>query len=235
MISKHRIEMPTQPAELRIKNFDEVELGFTEEQAIAEAQRCIQCKKPKCVEGCPVNVKIPEFIKLITERKFDEAAKKIKETNSLPAICGRVCPQETQCEAKCVLGIKGEPVSIGRLERFAADNETTETIPIIRKKNKKVAVVGAGPAGLTAAGELAKFGYDVDVFEALHEPGGVLVYGIPEFRLPKKIVQKECDYIRKLGVNIKCNYVIGKIFTIDDLLKNGYKAVFMNNDAGLPN
>jgi len=227
--------MPTQPAELRIKNFDEVELGFTEEQAIAEAQRCIQCKKPKCVEGCPVNVKIPEFIKLITERKFDEAAKKIKETNSLPAICGRVCPQETQCEAKCVLGIKGEPVSIGRLERFAADNETTETIPIIRKKNKKVAVVGAGPAGLTAAGELAKFGYDVDVFEALHEPGGVLVYGIPEFRLPKKIVQKECDYIRKLGVNIKCNYVIGKIFTIDDLLKNGYEAVFMGNGAGLPN
>jgi len=229
-----RTKMRTQPAEIRIHNFDEVELGFSAEQAITEAKRCIQCKKPKCVEGCPVKVKIPEFIKLIAEGKFDAAAKKIKETNSLPAICGRVCPQETQCESKCVLGIKGEPVSIGRLERFAADNETTEEIPQIKTNNKKVAIVGSGPAGLTAASELAKNGFIVTIFEALHQPGGVLRYGIPEFRLPKSIVDKECSYIEKLGVTIKCNYIIGKILKIDDLFAKGYSAIFMANGAGLP-
>lgn len=232
--NKIRVEMPVQAPELRIKNFGEVELGFTDEQAITEAKRCIQCKKPKCVEGCPVNVQIPEFIKLIAEKKFDEAAKKIKETNALPAVCGRVCPQETQCEGKCVLGIKSEPVSIGRLERFAADHETTEYIPEIKKNNKKVAIVGSGPAGLTAASELAKRGYSVTIYEALHKPGGVLTYGIPEFRLPKNIVYKECDYVKKLGIEFACNYIIGKIFSIDQLLKNGYSAVFMGNGAGLP-
>ena len=233
-LNKHRSEMPVQNPEIRIKNFGEVELGFTEEQAVAEAKRCIQCKKPKCVEGCPVNVQIPEFIKLIAEKKFDAAAKKIKETNALPAICGRVCPQEAQCEGKCVLGIKSEPVSIGRLERFAADREETEFIPEIKKNNMKVGIVGSGPAGLTAASELAKRGYEVTIYEALHKPGGVLTYGIPEFRLPKKIVHKECDYIKKLGVEIACNYVVGKIFSIDEMFKRGYSAVFMGNGAGLP-
>ncbi|HPN32223.1 MAG TPA: NADPH-dependent glutamate synthase [bacterium] len=234
MIKKEKIKMPVQEPEKRVKNFEEVELGFTEEQALEEASRCLQCKNPKCVEGCPVKVQIPEFIKLICEKKYDAAAKKIKETNSLPAVCGRVCPQESQCEGKCVLGKKGEPVSIGRLERFAADNEKTVYIPEIKKNNVKVAVVGSGPGGLTAASALAQKGYSVTAFEALNKAGGVLTYGIPEFRLPKKIVEKECDYISQLGVNIKCNYVIGKIYTIDDLIKKGYKAIFMANGAGLP-
>jgi glutamate synthase (NADPH/NADH) small chain len=231
---KTKTKMPVQEAKERIKNFSEVELGYTEEQALIEASRCLQCKKPLCVEGCPVSVQIPQFIKLITEKKYDEAAKKIKETNSLPAICGRVCPQETQCEGKCVLGNKFQPVSIGRLERFAADHEIKEEIPNIKKNNTKIAIIGAGPGGLSCAAELAKNGYHVTIFEALNKPGGVLAYGIPEFRLPKNIIFKECSYVEKLGAEIKTNYIIGKIFSIDELFENGFKAVFMANGAGLP-
>ncbi len=234
---KPRQKMPERPAEERIKDFLEVPLGYTEEQAVLEAERCLQCKKPKCVEGCPVNVDIPGFIALIKERKFMEAARKIKETNSLPAICGRVCPQETQCEEKCVLGKKSEPVAIGKLERFVADYERkmgVETPPLPPKKGKKVAIVGSGPAGLTCAGDLAKMGYDVTIFEALHEPGGVLIYGIPEFRLPKEIVKQEIDYLRKLGVEIKVDYVMGKVKTLQDLFDDGYEAIFLGLGAGLP-
>ncbi len=234
---KPRQKMPERPAEERIKDFFEVPLGYTEEQAVLEAERCLQCKKPKCVEGCPVNVDIPGFIALIKERKFMEAARKIKETNSLPAICGRVCPQETQCEEKCVLGKKSEPVAIGKLERFVADYERkmgVETPPLPPKKGKKVAIVGSGPAGLTCAGDLAKMGYDVTIFEALHEPGGVLIYGIPEFRLPKEIVKQEIDYLRKLGVEIKVDYVMGKVKTLQDLFDDGYEAIFLGLGAGLP-
>ncbi len=234
---KPRQKMPERPPEERIKDFLEVPLGYTEEQAVLEAERCLQCKKPKCVEGCPVNVDIPGFIALIKERKFIEAAKKIKETNSLPAICGRVCPQEIQCESKCVLGKKAEPVAIGKLERFVADYERkmgVEIPPLPPKKGKKVAVVGSGPAGLTCAGDLAKMGYDVTIFEALHEPGGVLIYGIPEFRLPKEIVRQEIDYLRKLGVEIKVDYVIGKVKTLQDLFDEGYEAIFLGLGAGLP-
>jgi len=231
--------MKEQEPKERVKNFKEVPLGYTPEQAVEEANRCIQCKNAKCIGGCPVEIKIPEFIKLISEGKFVDAAKKIKETNALPAICGRVCPQEEQCEKACILGIKNEPVAIGRLERFVADyerdNSTIKAPDIEKNTGKKVAVVGAGPAGLTVAGDLAKMGHDVTLFEALHACGGVLVYGIPEFRLPKSIVAAEVEYVRKLGVKIHVNSVIGKIKTIDELFEEGYSAIFIGSGAGSPN
>ncbi|MBI5453224.1 MAG: NADPH-dependent glutamate synthase [Deltaproteobacteria bacterium] len=234
-----RQTMPEQDPHERVRNFYEVPYGFTPEQAIAEAKRCIQCKKPLCVGGCPVNIDIPWFIRLIAEGKFVEAAHKLKETNGLPAVCGRVCPQEDQCEKVCVVGKKADAVSIGRLERFAADYEREHgevTIPNIPKwTGKKAAVVGAGPAGLTVAGDLVKKGHKVTVFEALHTPGGVLMYGIPEFRLPKKIVQSEVEYLKRMGVEIVLNAVVGKLETIDELLANGYDAVFVGSGAGLPN
>ncbi len=233
-----RQPMPEQDPRERIKNFDEAPFGYTPELAQAEASRCLQCKKPRCVEGCPVNVQIPEFIKLIAEGDFQAAAAKIKETNSLPAICGRVCPQEEQCEKMCVLGRKGEPVAIGNLERFAADYER-ERAPAPASERppatgKRVAVVGSGPSGLTVAGDLAKLGHQVTIFEALHKPGGVLAYGIPEFRLPKAIVNAEVDYLKRLGVELKLNAVIGKTALVDDLLAQGYDAVFLGTGAGLP-
>jgi glutamate synthase (NADPH/NADH) small chain len=236
-IKKEAVPMPKQKPEVRRRNFNEVALGYTEDQALEEASRCLQCPKPQCVQGCPVEVAIPEFIRLIRERKFDEAAKKIKEKNSLPAICGRVCPQEEQCQKFCVLGKVGDPVSIGRLERFVADWERERGITIPEKApptGKKVAIIGAGPAGLTAAADLAKLGHKVVIFEALHLPGGVLVYGIPEFRLPKSIVQAEVDYIKKLGVELRLGYLIGRIYTIPELLKRGFDAVFIGTGAGLP-
>jgi glutamate synthase (NADPH/NADH) small chain len=215
-----RQPMPEQDPKERSKNFTEVPYGYTPELAQKEASRCLQCKKPKCVEGCPVGVKIPEFVKLIAEGDFIGAAKKLKEDNSLPAVCGRVCPQESQCESLCVLGKKDDPVAVGRLERFAADYEraqgTVELPQIPPPTGKKIAVVGSGPAGLTLAGDLIKFGHQVTVFEALHKPGGVLVYGIPEFRLPKAIVDAEVDYLKRLGVEIRYNHVIGMILTVDD-------------------
>jgi glutamate synthase (NADPH/NADH) small chain len=233
-----RQAMPEQDPKERSRNFKEVPYGYTPETAQKEAQRCLQCKKPKCVEGCPVGVKIPEFIKLIAEGDFIGAAKKLKEDNSLPAVCGRVCPQESQCESLCVLGKKDDPVAIGRLERFAADYERSQgtvALPEIPPPTgKKVAVVGSGPAGLTLAGDLIKFGHQVTIFEALHKPGGVLVYGIPEFRLPKAIVEAEVDYLKRLGVEIKYNYVIGKILAVDELFDMGYDAVFLGVGAGLP-
>lgn len=235
--SKVKTPMPTQDPKVRGKNFDEVALGYTKEDAIKEAQRCIQCKKPSCMEGCPVHVQIPRFIKHIAQEDFASAAKIIKETNSLPAICGRVCPQEEQCESKCVLGRKNEPVAIGRLERFAADWELQKGVEepkLPPKIGKKVAIIGAGPTGLTCAGDLAKLGYDVTVFEAFHEAGGVLVYGIPEFRLPKDIVKSEVEFIEKLGVKVKTNMVMGKVLTIDDLFGKGYEAVYIGTGAGLP-
>ncbi len=218
-----RQAMPEQDAVERSKNFNEVALGYPEDTAVLEAGRCLQCKKPKCIDGCPVEVDIPGFIGEIKERNFDEAIAIIKEKNNLPAICGRVCPQETQCEIKCVLGVKGDPVAIGRLERFAADCELAEGVadpePVARK-GRKVAVAGSGPGGLTAAADLAKMGYDVTVFEAFHDTGGVLRYGIPEFRLPKAIVSKEADYIGRLGVEIETNAIVGKIVTIKELMEN---------------
>jgi glutamate synthase (NADPH/NADH) small chain len=228
--------MPEQPAEERIKNFNEVALGYTKEDALAEASRCLSCKEPKCVEGCPVNVDIPGFIKLICEEDFSGAIEKIKGTNALPAICGRVCPQETQCEALCVLGKKGQPVAIGRLERFCADYERQQGVQVPEvpePTGKKVAVVGSGPAGLTAAADLAKLGHKVAVFESLHKAGGVLSYGIPEFRLPKEIVRQEIDYIKQLGVEFKPNYIIGRIKTLDELCDE-FDAVFLGTGAGLP-
>jgi len=237
-VQKEAVVMPKQKPEVRRRNFNEVALGYAEEQAIAEANRCFQCPKPQCIEGCPVEIDIPAFIKLIREGKFDEAAKKVKDRNSLPAICGRVCPQEEQCQKFCVLGKVGDPVSIGRLERFVADWERERSVGIPDKASplgKKVAIVGAGPAGLTAAADLAKFGHEVVIFEALHLPGGVLVYGIPEFRLPKSIVQAEVDYIRKLGVELRLGYLVGRIYTIPELLrKEGFDAVFVGTGAGLP-
>ncbi len=231
--------MPEQNPEIRAKNFQEVALGYTEEMAIDEAKRCLGCKHKPCVAGCPVNVRIPEFIGRIQRGDFEGAYEVIRMTNALPAICGRVCPQETQCEEKCVRGVKGEPVAIGRLERFAADwtiaHGLTRQTPA-EKNGKKVAVVGSGPASLTCAGDLAKLGYEVTVFEALHTPGGVLMYGIPEFRLPKALVQKEIDQIIELGVTIETNRVVGRSFTVDELMKEqGFDAVFIGSGAGLPN
>jgi glutamate synthase (NADPH/NADH) small chain len=222
-----------QPSEERIRNFDEVSFTYTPEEAVTEAERCLTCKKPLCIHGCPVEVDIPEFIEMIRRWDFDAAADSIKRRNNLPAICGRVCPQEMQCEQYCTAGKTGEAVAIGKLERFAADygSEKPETAP---KKDKKVAIVGSGPAGLTAAGDLARMGYTVTLFEALHTPGGVLAYGIPEFRLPKKVVQYEVDYIRQLGVDIQLNTLIGKMISIDELLRMEYGAVFIATGAGLP-
>jgi len=233
-----RTAMPEQPAKLRATNFDEVTLGYDQEMATLEASRCIQCKKPKCVVGCPVGIDIAAFIKLIGEGDPAGAIAKLKETTSFPAVCGRVCPQEEQCEQRCILGVKHEPVAIGRLERFAADwefaNGSSGKPAIAPKKGKHVGVVGSGPAGLTCAGELAKMGYDVTIYEALHKPGGVLVYGIPEFRLPKAIVQRECDYVESLGVEFKLDYVIGRTLTVDQMLADGHDAIFLANGAGLP-
>jgi len=233
-----RNEMPTQDAKVRAHNFDEVALGYSEETAIDEAMRCLGCKNMPCVEGCPVKIRIPEFIAKIKEGDFEGAYQIISKSSSLPAVCGRVCPQETQCESKCVRGIKGESVGIGRLERFVADwhNEFCTEEPVHPVSNgHRVAIVGSGPSGLTCAGDLAKKGYEVTIFEALHTAGGVLVYGIPEFRLPKKIVAKEVDTLKKLGVKIETNVVIGKTLTIDELFEMGYEAVFVGSGAGLPN
>ncbi|MGD6808785.1 MAG: NADPH-dependent glutamate synthase [Candidatus Bathyarchaeia archaeon] len=231
------VEVPKQEPQDRIKNFKEVVLGYTEEQAQAEASRCLHCANAQCVQGCPVGIDIPEFIKCITQKDYEGAITKIKEKNSLPAICGRVCPQEEQCQAKCILGKKGEPVSIGRLERYVADLEREKGIKVPESASpngKKVAVVGAGPAGLTVAADLAKLGYSVEIFEALHTEGGVLVYGIPEFRLPKSIVKAEVDYIEKLGVKLTPDALIGRLFTIDELFQKGFEAVFIGTGAGLP-
>ena len=231
-------EMPTQAPSERIRNFDEVALGYTEQMAIDEAARCINCKNMPCVSACPVNIRIPAFIEKVREGDFEEAYRIISETSTLPAICGRVCPQERQCESKCVRGIKGEPVGIGRLERFVADwhNAYSSEIPKVDVPNgHKVAVVGSGPAGLTCAGDLVKKGYAVTVFEALHAAGGVLVYGIPEFRLPKKIVKKEVETLSEMGVDFQMNTIIGKTLTVDELFEMGYEAVFIASGAGLPN
>ena len=237
-MSLKRNEMPTQDALVRAHNFNEVALGYTEEQAIDEANRCLNCKNMPCVAGCPVKIHIPEFITKIKEGDFEGAYQIITKSSSLPAVCGRVCPQETQCESKCVRGIKGESVGIGRLERFVADwhNTFCKEEPVKPESNgHRVAVVGSGPSGLTCAGDLAKKGYEVTVYEALHTAGGVLVYGIPEFRLPKKIVAKEVETLEKLGVKIETNVVIGKTLTIDELFEQGYEAVFVGSGAGLPN
>ena len=230
--------MPEQAPEVRITNFNEVALGFSPELALKEATRCIQCKKLVCVEGCPVGIDIPGFIKLIREEHFIEAAHKIKEANSLPAMCGRVCPQEDQCEKECLLGIKGQPMAIGALERFAADYERDQgavEIPSLPEKTgRSVAVIGSGPGGLTCAGDLAKLGHEVTIFEGLHKAGGVLVYGIPEFRLPKAIVEAEVDYLKQLGVKLEVNKPIGRIASLNDLFNSGFDAVFIGTGAGLP-
>lgn len=231
-------EMPSQAPEVRAHNFSEVALGYTREIALDEANRCLNCKNRPCVSGCPVNINIPDFISKIKEENFEGAYQIISESSSLPAVCGRVCPQESQCESKCTLGIKFEPVGIGRLERFVADwhnANSTEAPKVPESNGHKVAVVGSGPSGLTCAGDLAKKGYKVSVYEALHTAGGVLVYGIPEFRLPKSIVAKEADTLKQLGVDIETNVVIGKTLTIDELFDMGYEAVFVGSGAGLPN
>lgn len=236
-IDYNRRPMPKQEPFERVKNFDEVALGYTEELAVEEASRCLECKKPFCVDGCPVSIDIPGFIKCIVDRDFAAGIKKIKEANALPAVCGRVCPQEEQCEIKCVLGKKGSPVAIGRLERFLADWEAARgeiEIPEMAKPTgKKVAIVGSGPAGITTANDLALLGHDVVIFEALHAPGGVLTYGIPEFRLPKAIVYREVDYVRSLGVELHLDYIVGKTRTVDKLLED-FDAVFVAAGAGLP-
>ncbi len=237
-VSQKKHEMPTQSPEIRAKNFKEVALGYSEETAVAEAQRCLNCKNRPCVSGCPVNVHIPDFISKIKEGDFEGAYREISLSSTLPAVCGRVCPQETQCESKCTLGIKFEPVGIGRLERFVADwhNENqTAALDAPQSNGHRVAIVGSGPSGLTCAGDLAKKGYKVTIFEALHTAGGVLVYGIPEFRLPKSIVAKEVDTLKALGVDIETNVVIGKTLTVDELFDMGYEAVFIGSGAGLPN
>ena len=231
--------MPSQEPNVRNQNFLEVALGYTEEMAIDEAKRCLQCKNPKCMGGCPVKVHIPEFISLVALGKFEEAYQVISKSNSLPAVCGRVCPQENQCEGLCVRGLKNEPVAIGRLERFVADyhNSNKDNNKLVKPESngKKVAIVGSGPAGLTCAGDLAKLGYDVTIFEALHLAGGVLVYGIPEFRLPKSIVQKEIDGLKDLGVKVETNIVVGKTISINELMEEfGFEAVFVGSGAGLP-
>lgn len=233
-----KYEMPEQPPLVRNHNFKEVTLGYTAETAIEEAKRCLQCKHRPCVAGCPVNIHIPDFLKLITEGDFEGAYQKIYETNGLPAISGRVCPQESQCEERCVRGIKGEPVAIGRLERFAADYHNAQPEAPVEKpvsNGHKVAIVGSGPAGLSCASDLAKLGYEVTIFEALHLAGGVLVYGIPEFRLPKSIVQREIDRLEAIGVKMHVNVVVGRSISIDDLIADGYEAVFVGSGAGLPN
>lgn len=237
-INPKKHEMPTQDPKLRAHNFKEVALGYTPEIAIAEAQRCLNCKNQPCVNGCPVNIHIPDFISKIKEGDFEGAYQEISKSSSLPAVCGRVCPQETQCESKCTLGIKFEPVGIGRLERFVADyhnNNAEKPSDKPQSNGHRVAVVGSGPSGLTCAGDLAKKGYDVTVFEALHTAGGVLVYGIPEFRLPKTIVAKEVETLKALGVDVQTNVVIGKTLTIDELFEDGFEAVFIGSGAGLPN
>ena len=236
-MSLKKNEMPAQAPDVRNKNFLEVALGYTEEQALDEAQRCLHCKNKPCVAGCPVGIHIPDFIAKVAEGDFEGAYQIITQQSSLPAVCGRVCPQETQCEQKCVRGIKGEPVGIGRLERFVADWHNKNVCEAPRKptpNGHKVAVIGSGPSGLTCAGDLAKKGYAVTVFEALHTAGGVLVYGIPEFRLPKDIVQKEIDGLKALGVDVQTNMVIGRVLSIDELLEQGYEAVFIGSGAGLP-
>jgi len=232
-----KIPMPKQPPEKRAHNFEEVALGYTPEQAIAEAKRCLQCPKPSCEPGCPVEIDIPAFIDAIKEQNFDKAAEILREKNNLPAITGRVCPQEDQCERVCVLSKAGEPVAIGALERFIADYELKRglKIPSVAKRTeKRVAAVGSGPSGLTVAGDLAKLGHEVTVFEALHVPGGVLVYGIPEFRLPKEIVRAEVNYVKSLGVKIETDMIVGRISTVDELFENGFDAVFIGTGAGSP-
>ena len=235
-LKKH--EMPAQDANVRNKNFKEVALGYTAETAIDEAKRCLNCKNKPCIGGCPVKIHIPEFIAKVAEGDFEAAYQIIQKTSSLPAVCGRVCPQETQCESKCVRGIKGEPVAIGRLERFVADWHNANSCDLPQKaepNGHKVAVVGSGPAGLTCAGDLAKRGYDVTIFEALHLAGGVLVYGIPEFRLPKSIVEKEIDNLKALGVKVETNMVVGRVFSVDELMDEyGFESVFIGSGAGLP-
>lgn len=236
-MSLTKVVMPEQEPDVRNKNFKEVALGYTKEMAMEEAARCLNCPKKPCMDGCPVNVPIPGFIEKVAEGDFEAAYEIITSENALPAICGRVCPQENQCEGKCVRGIKGEPVGIGRLERFVADYHMANAVsaPIdIKKNGKKVAVVGCGPSGLTCAGELAKKGYDVTIFEALHKAGGVLSYGIPEFRLPKDLVAKEIENVKNLGVDIETNVIVGRSLTIDDLMEDGYQAVFVGSGAGLP-
>lgn len=231
-----KVSMPEQEPKVRAKNFKEVTLGYTEEMAVEEANRCLNCKNKPCMTGCPVSVRIPEFIQKVAENDFEGAYEVITSTNSLPAVCGRVCPQENQCEGKCVRGIKGEPVAIGRLERFVADYMMDKSDSAVKPESNghKVAVVGAGPSGLTCAGDLAKLGYQVTIFEAFHTAGGVLMYGIPEFRLPKSIVQKEITKLKNLGVEIMQNMVIGKVLSVDEIMDMGYEAVFIGSGAGLP-
>ena len=236
-MSLNKVVMPEQEPTIRNKNFLEVSLGYTPEMAIEEAGRCLNCKNKPCVSGCPVNVRIPEFISLVAQGDFKGAYEEISKTNALPAVCGRVCPQECQCEGKCVRGIKGESVAIGRLERFVADyymENYEREIPEITPNGKKVAVIGAGPSGLTCAGDLAKLGYKVTIFEAFHTAGGVLVYGIPEFRLPKRIVAEEIEGLKALGVEIMTDMVIGKVLSVDEIMEMGYEAVFIGSGAGLP-
>lgn len=236
-MSPNKVEMPVQEPKIRNANFNEVALGYTAQMAVEEASRCLNCKNSPCISGCPVDVQIPDFIKLIANSDFKGAYEKISETSSLPAVCGRVCPQERQCESKCVRAIKGESVAIGRLERFVSDyylDNCEKIIPNITPNGKKIAVIGSGPSGLTCAGDLAKKGYSVTIFEAFHTPGGVLVYGIPEFRLPKSIVAREIEGLKALGVEIMTDMVIGKVLSIDEIMEMGYEAVFIGSGAGLP-
>jgi len=236
-MSQKKNEMPVQDPKVRSTNFDEVALGYTEEQALDEAERCLNCKNKPCVGGCPVAIDIPAFIIKIREKDYEGAYQIISESSSLPAVCGRVCPQETQCESKCVRGRKGEPVAIGRLERFVADWHNKHALGDMERpkpNGHKCAIIGAGPSGLTCAGDLAKMGYDVTIFEALHLAGGVLVYGIPEFRLPKEIVQHEIENLKALGVKVETNVVIGRTIEVDELFEQGFEAIFIGSGAGLP-